>query len=253
MNLFNISIYLKECYDALEISDVFIDPVIATLTFILGFIISNWSAKRKEKIETEKISLYFKSYYNKQIHQAKTQVIKLKEYKDKYMNLYVFENTSIEIVAQPYSIFESFNKETIFSIWINKHKRNRESYFNFCIFLEVLKNNILELQKRNEIINGELNTLREKWNTLTQIIEKDLAPYLKGKTSNDLKSNAEYLQMITEIINVNKLENYSKDLTNIYNEANKLKDNKVELIDNIIKAIEDSLNTLPPKYIEDSQ
>lgn len=103
--------------------EVFIDPIIVILTFILGFVIANWQLKKKEKVELNSAFYFFDLALKKQRNAYIKQVTYFKEYSATIKELKPFNVPRLILIIQNHEILDSVNKPQLIQSF--KQKKNR--------------------------------------------------------------------------------------------------------------------------------
>lgn len=150
----------KDLFDYIEI---FLDPIVIIITFILGFWLSNYSIKKKENIELDSLFDYFKIYVENQLQQISKQIIEIETQQKKISNLKNMGGLTIINIQPLYFILEGINKQQLLKSWIRKGNIDQKliiilKYFNFT------KLSFDNYQSFHSGFLERQNLLRDKWN-----------------------------------------------------------------------------------------
>jgi len=89
--------------------DIYLDPVLVLVNFLLGYWISTISFNRKTKAKKHKLLEYFKTYLERQNKAIERQNEEILNHKTKADNLANTEGFNIVLINQPYFILDSIN------------------------------------------------------------------------------------------------------------------------------------------------
>jgi hypothetical protein len=151
----------KDLFDYIAI---FLAPITAIMTFILGYIISNAINKNQENRKLTRVFDYFQLYYKNQINAIKGQIELIKEQKDKVNQLKDTSGLSITITSQPYFILDSINKEELFSSWTNNKKKDSQSLMDIIKFIEFTRKSFEKYVEYHKGFILRQSDIQSKWN-----------------------------------------------------------------------------------------
>ncbi|MES2836714.1 MAG: hypothetical protein V4667_04285 [Bacteroidota bacterium] len=156
--------------------DIFLDPIVAIITFILGIWVSNYFTNKKENKKLSDTIDYFDLYYLDQKKSIDDQIEafgKLEKDLDNYINT---NGLPYQYILQPYSILETINKETLLNAWTKIKNRDPKTLMNILKFIEFIKTLFTFHQDYHKDFLIRQNELRNKW-------QKEINEFmvLKGK------------------------------------------------------------------------
>lgn len=169
-------IILNTTKDTFDYIDIFLDPVIAVVTFILGIWVSNYFTNKKEKNKLKETIEYFDLYYKDQKLSIQDQVRALEQLEKDLGSLTNTNGLAYPKVMQPFTILETINKETLLNAWTNIKARDPKALVNILKFIEYIKVLFNFHEDFHERFLISQNDLRIKWqNSINEFM------VLKGK------------------------------------------------------------------------
>lgn len=185
----------KDIFDYIEI---FLDPIIIIITFILGFLLSNYNIKRKENNELDSLFEYFKIYVKNQKEQISKQIIEMDKQLINVSNLSNIGGLSI-INVQPIDfILEDVNKQLLLKAWIKKDL-NEQNLIDILKIFNYTKISFENYQIYHKGFLERQTNLREKWNLKIKNFH-DYKLSVSKKPKDELKNSKEFI-FLNEIYN----------------------------------------------------
>jgi hypothetical protein len=180
-------------YDWLDYTDVFLDPIIVILTFLLGYWLANIQMRKKDNNELDALYDYFKLYLVKQEESIKKQFDEIKKQKENLHSLKPFNGLSIHFLVQPYYILDNLNKEHL----VRSYKRkglSENKAIELISFIELTRKNFERYETYHSNFLRRQNEFREKWNAQM----KDFHQYkmdILNLPISEIKSTPELLML----------------------------------------------------------
>lgn len=154
--------------DIHDFIDIYLDPVIVILTFILGYWISTISFNRKTKAKNHKLLEYFKTYLERQNKAIDRQNEEILKHKKKADNLADTGGFDIVLINQPYFILDSINKEDLLEALKTIRLVTPANFIETLDFIEFTKKCYERHSFQHTNFIDQLAALRERWNSTIQ-------------------------------------------------------------------------------------
>jgi len=150
---------IQNSKDFLDYLDVFLDPILLIITFLLGYWISSWQLNRKEKKELDEQFDYFTLYLSKQSDSIKNQIQTIRETISGLENLKPFKVVQTRFIIQPIELLDTMNKAQITKSFQYKGFPPSDAVqlfvsINLCMenFKQYRESHIRFIQRQNEIL-----------------------------------------------------------------------------------------------------
>ncbi len=179
--------------------DIFLDPLIVVITFIIGYWVSNLISKNKEKRRLRSIYEFFKDYLNNQFPGIQSQIDLIKEYKDNISGLKGISNVSITVVPQPYFLLDSINLEDLFSAWRFKKRRNTQDLIDILKMIEFSKVTFNGYFENHKTFTARQINIYDNWRAKIKEFH-DLKAELTKIPVEEIKANP-------DLVNLNQIYN----------------------------------------------
>ncbi|WP_343631280.1 hypothetical protein [Fluviicola sp.] len=156
---------IQNTKDWLDYTDVFLDPVLLILTFFLGYWISNWQVKRKEKKELNELYDYFLLYLARQEATISLQIKAIEELINELNYLKPFKTIRAKFIIQPIELLENLNRAQIVESFKFKSHPPVEA-INLFVFINLCVENFKNFQDSHLNFGKRQNEILYKWNEL---------------------------------------------------------------------------------------
>jgi hypothetical protein len=158
---------IKNTKDWLDYTDVFLDPVLLIITFILGYLISSWQVKRKEKKDLEEQFDFFSLYLNKQRDAIKKQIEAIEDTIIELEKIKPFKSVQAKFIIQPVELLNTLNKAHITKSFEHKGHSPNDAV-NLFVFINLCMENFNNFRESHLRFTHRQNEILENWNLLIQ-------------------------------------------------------------------------------------
>ncbi|MFT4662589.1 MAG: hypothetical protein ACI8XB_002879 [Patiriisocius sp.] len=208
----NATIPLK--HDWLDYTDVFLDPVIVIITFVLAYWLANIQSKRKNKKELNNLFEYFSLYLTKQTESINKQIKYINEHALELEALKPFNGPAVKFTIQPYHLLESMNKENLVQSFKQKGIES-EKVMNIISYIDLTKITFDNYREYHKGFLSRQNDARVKWNS--QMIEfHQLKTDLLNRPPKEVKASKE-LMKLNELYN-SMIDSNSEEMGVVYDD-----------------------------------
>lgn len=149
--------------DILEWIDILGGLVLTVFTFFLGFLLSNFSSNRKEKKELKQLFILYNEFYSDLTDRLTRQVKSLEKFKDELLQTDSDDGLRPEMIHQPYTLFDTFNKEKLVDSNKNQGLSTRALLAQFN-YIEVTKNSLAQFHTMFYTFNQAQQMEDKAWN-----------------------------------------------------------------------------------------
>lgn len=209
--------------DWLDYIDVFGGLLMTSVTFLLGFFISQRIEKRKVKQDLKLQRSYFDLYWKYQIDVLDAEIKEMKNFAERLEKCNSFEKISVSVHLQPYSIYEAVDKQKLVESF--RIENQEKIVLNRMIFIEFIQKKNDEFAQLNISSQNRNQELLSEWNSVVKEIHALMLELYNSTIDNLLKD--EYLKIASSCLNkVNEFDNVD------------------ELINKVIKPTTDYFNSV---------
>lgn len=194
---------IKNTKDWLDYTDVFLDPVLLIITFILGYLISSWQVKRKEKKDLEEQFDFFSLYLNKQRDAIKKQIEAIEDTIIELEKIKPFKSVQAKFIIQPVELLNTLNKAHITKSFEHKGHSPNDAV-NLFVFINLCMENFNNFRESHLRFTHRQNEILENWNLLIQDFHRSKMASIKLPKDQVVK--------IPELVTLN---NFYNDLCDI--------------------------------------
>jgi hypothetical protein len=189
---------IQNTKDWLDYIDVFLDPVLLIITFILGYFISSWQVKRKEKKDLEEQYDFFTLYLTKQRDAIIKQIDSIEETILNLEKIKPFNSVQSKFIIQPIELLNSLNKAHVTKSFEHMGHSPNDAV-NLFVFINLCMENFNNFRESHLRFTKRQNEILENWNLLIQDFHRSKMTSINLPIDQILK--------IPELMTLNKFYN----------------------------------------------
>jgi hypothetical protein len=182
----------------LDYTDVFLDPILLIITFIVGYLISSWQVKRKERRELDELYKYFTLYLTKQESAITKQIDAIETTISELREVKPFKTVQTQFIIQPIELLNTMNKAHITQCFEHKGHPPTDAV-NLFVFINLCMENFKNFRESHMRFGQRQNEILNKWN-------EQIQDFHRSKMLSINLPKEEVLQ-IPELLKLNKYYN----------------------------------------------
>jgi|GEM_PF-6227439 len=161
--------------------DIYLDPLVAIGTFVLGYYLSKIITDRQENSKLTSLLSYFQLYLTNQRAAIDKQIDQMILQKSALKNLNNTSGLSVSLVNQPYYILDSINKESLLQAWTTIGKMSSQKFFDIISHIELTRKIFDAYKDHHSTFINRLNSIQVDWNTKMTELHKLKAALTSNK------------------------------------------------------------------------